>query len=208
VGYKKSYSQLHLSGLNRNTESTAHGGEHTQGKRKSKRPFDPKQALHVVLRSSKARGEFSKLHPKNCNHVKSLVSRLKQRWGIRVYRYANVGNHLHLLIRARSRADWQGFIRELSGGVAIIVTGAKKGLAIKRTRGRGFWDQLVFTRIVQFGRDFKKVAQYVLTNLWEGLGVPVRKFLKRGFHVLEISEDGAVLVTPDLLNKFSGERVA
>lgn len=189
--------QLSLPGLK--SHSKAHGGELAQGKRKTKRPFDPKQALHVVLRSSKARGRLSMLHPDHCNAIRDLMDRLKKRWNISVYRYANVGNHLHLLIRARSRADWQGFIREFSGGIAMLVTGARKSHALPRPKAksaqRGFWDYLVFTRIVAFGRDFKKAAEYVLTNLWEGAGIPVRKHLKRGYRILEISEDGAVFVT-------------
>jgi len=148
------------------------------------------------------------LRPQHCNHIQALLHRLKKRWGVSVYRYANVGNHLHLLIRCRSRRAWQGFIRELSGGVAMIVTGAKKGNALKRSivpgtsvsnanagkSIRGFWDHLVFTRIVSFGRDFNGVAQYVCTNLWEELGVPVRKLLAQGLKILEMSEDGAVLI--------------
>ena len=180
----------------------AHGGEHTQKKRKGKRPFDPKQALHVVLRSSLARGQYSMLRPSHCNHIRNLMDRLKTRWNISVYRYANVGNHLHLLIRAKSREDWQGFIREFSGGIAMIVTGAKKGNGLPRSKSkdipesakRGFWDYLVFSRIVAFGKDFKGVAEYVLKNLWEGAGVPVREILHRGYRILEISEDGAVFV--------------
>jgi len=143
------------------------------------------------------------LHPRHCNHVRNLLDRLKKRWNISVYRYANVGNHLHLLIRAKSRSDWQGFIREFSGGIAMIVTGAKKGYGLPRSKAqdtpesakRGFWDGLVFTRIVAWQRDFKNVATYVLKNLWEAAGIPVRDILDRGYRILEISEDGAVFVT-------------
>ena len=108
---KRQQNQLFLPGFNSKTKSQAHGGEHTKGKRKGQRPFDPKQALHVVLRSSNARGQLSMLSPSHCNHIRNLMDRLKTRWGVSVYRYANVGNHLHLLIRAKSRSDWQGFIR-------------------------------------------------------------------------------------------------
>ncbi len=201
---KEQQKQLFLPGFNRTTAKGAHGGEHTKGKRKGLRPFDPKQALHVVLRSSKARGELSMLRPQHCNHIRNLMDRLKTRWGVSVYRYANVGNHLHLLIRAKSRADWQGFIRELSGGIAMIVTGAKKSHALARSKSkdvcesakRGFWDHLVFTRIVRFGKDFVGVAEYVLKNLWEGVGIPVREILARGYRIMEISEDGFVFVAP------------
>ena len=151
------------------------------------------------------------LHPRHCNHIRNLVDQLKKRWNISVYRYANVGNHLHLLIRAKTRTSWKGFIRELAGGIAILVTGARKGAALKRmcaqsllhkdhtvlvpeSSQRGFWDHLVYTRIVSFGRDYNNVARYVLTNLWEGFGVPVRKFLEKGFRILEINEVGGIFV--------------
>jgi REP element-mobilizing transposase RayT len=188
-----------LPGFNRKTLSNAHGGEHSKNKRKTMRPFDPKQALHVVLRSSKAKHKLSMLHPNHCNLIRNKVDQLKKRWNVSVYRYANVGNHLHLLIRAKSRADWQGFIRELAGSIAMIVTGARKGMPL----AKGFWDHLVFTRIVQFGRDFKNVARYVCINLWEGSGIAVRKLLAKGQRILEMSEDGFVLVSanapPDIL---------
>jgi hypothetical protein len=195
-------AQLSLPGLNRRTRDLAHGGELARGHRKGPRPFDPKQALHVVLRSSKARGGLSMLHPRHCNHIRTLVERLQRRRAVRVYGYANVGNHLHLLIRAKSRADWQAFIREFSGGVAMLVTGARKGTGLRRSHDpslpesarRGFWDGLVFTRIVGWGRDFTRVADYVSLNLWEGLGIPLRRYLARGYRCLEISEDGAVLM--------------
>lgn len=202
---KRQMNQLRLPGFNRKTFVHAHGGALAVGKRKTKRPFDPKQALHVVLRSSQAKGVHSLLHPRNCNHIQRWMERSKERWGIRVYRYANVGNHLHLLIQAPSRVAWQGFIREFSGGVAMIVTGARKGEPVLGGRSpkdsgmalgacRGFWDGLVFTRIVAFGRDFVGVARYVAQNLWEGAGVPVRRLLLRGYRVLELSEDGFVLI--------------
>lgn len=204
---KSFHNQPFLPGLVRNTVARAHGGELALGRRKVARPFDSKQALHVVLRSSKARGAYSLLHPHHCNLIRDTAERLRVRWGIRVFRYANVGNHLHLLIQAPTRAAWQGFIRELSGRIAMIVTGARKGNGLARSGSRkhgakgiaesaqrGFWDHLVFTRIVAWGRDYKNVAQYVAKNLWEGAGVSVRKYLKRGFRVLELSEDGIVMV--------------
>ena len=211
-----SFSFLHYPGLSPKTGKVSHGGEHTRGKRKEKRPFNPNEALHVVLRSSKAHGEHSMLRSQNCNHIRDLVNRVKDRYGVRVYRYANVGNHIHLLIRARSRKQWQGFIRELAGQIAMIVTGARKGHALPREKSvggarsvgsaasavRGFWDHLVYTRIVSWGKDFKRVAEYVLKNLWEGVGIPLRKLLDRGYRVAELSEDGFVLVSPDLLGRY------
>jgi REP element-mobilizing transposase RayT len=128
---RESEKESYLPGFEKSA-GASHGGELSRGKRKTFRPIDPKQALHVVLRSSKARGSLSMLHPKHCNAVEKYVQKSAKRWGIRIYRFANVGNHLHLLIKVSSRAAWKSFSREIAGGIAQIVTEAKKGEALAR----------------------------------------------------------------------------
>jgi len=176
-----------LPGFNSKTLAISHGGSLAQGKRKSARPIDPKQGLHVVLRSSQARGHQSMLNAQYCEHIHDLVHQLAKHWGVRVYRFANVGNHIHLLIKVPSRAIWRRYIRELSGGIAIIVTGARKGAALKKNEaGRGFWDGLVFTRIVKFGRDFTMVKTYLAKNLFEAAGLPMKRLLAQGYRIITI----------------------
>lgn len=170
-------SQLNLPGLNLKSIKASHGGELVKGKRKEARPFRSKQAMHVILRSTKARGAHSLLHPNHAGLIKQLIFKLKNRWGVSVYHYANVGNHLHLLVRCRSKRSWQGFIRALAGQIAMIVTGSRKGQGLTRSARnleRGFWDHLVFTRLVTFGRDFNYVAKYLSQNIWEATGLMVQ----------------------------------
>ena len=189
--------ESYLPGFNSKTASISHGGEHTLGKRKTLRPIDPKQALHVVLRSSQARGEQSMLSPRHCDKVQEFTAKLAKRWGVRLYRYANVGNHIHLLIKVPSRAVWKRFLRQLAGGIALIVTGAKKGSPLARnSTGRGFWDHLAFTRIVQFGRDYENMGRYLIKNLFEAAGVPVKKLLAQGYRVCVVSKDGVIIGAP------------
>lgn len=185
---RKNKFQLSLPGFTQKSKALSHGGILSIGKRKTARPFDRKQALHVVLRSSKANGSLSLLTQKNRKHIEILLNRVKKKWNIQIYHFANVGNHIHLLIRAKTRRDWQNFIRELTGAIAVIVTNARKGLACK------FWDHLVFTRIVRFGSEFNVVADYVSKNLWESVGVPIRKYLKDGFKIQEFGRQGFVVV--------------
>jgi REP element-mobilizing transposase RayT len=195
VGLKK---ESYLPGFNSKTVAVSHGGDLALGKRKIRRPIDPKQALHVVLRSSKAQGALSMLRPKNAEHIHQLTQKLSRRWGVRIYRYANVGNHIHLLVKVPSRAIWQRFIRELTGGIALIVTGAKKGAGLERNEtGRGFWDRLVFTRIVGFGRDFNGVMQYLIKNLFEAAGLPMKRLLSQGFQLTTIRRDGRLANAPN-----------
>jgi hypothetical protein len=184
--------QSFLPGLNLKA-SASHGGELSRGKRKTYRPIDPKQALHVVLRSSRARGKLSMLHPDHCDAIETFTRQVAFRRGITLYRYANVGNHLHLLVRAPSRIAWQRFLRELSGGIAILVTGARKGSALKRNETqRGFWDHLAFTRIVSFGRDFERLARYFIKNIFEAAGIPMKKLLAQGYRIASIGRDGVL----------------
>jgi REP element-mobilizing transposase RayT len=191
-------NESYLPGFNSKTVAFSHGGDLALGKRKIRRPIDPKQALHVVLRSSKAQGALSMLRPKNAEHIHQLTQKLSKRWGVRIYRYANVGNHIHLLVKVPSRAIWQRFIRELTGGIALIVTGAKKGSGLERNEtGRGFWDRLVFTRIVSFGRDFNGVMQYLIKNLFEAAGLPMKRLLSQGFQLTTINRDGRLSNAPN-----------
>jgi REP element-mobilizing transposase RayT len=195
--------QIEFPGFNAKA-GIAHGGSGVKGRRKTFRPIDPKQALHVVLKSSKARGGLSLLHPKHCNAIELFMRKTAKRWGIRVYRYANVGNHIHLLIQVPTREAWKRFSKELSGGIAQIVTGARKGLALKRSADttipesakRAFWDELLFTRIVKFGRDFEGLCRYVVKNIFEAAGVPMKRLLAQGQRVLLITQDGKLLGAP------------
>ncbi|MFZ4404442.1 MAG: hypothetical protein ACOYOK_10105, partial [Pseudobdellovibrionaceae bacterium] len=64
------------------------------------RPISTKHAMHIVLRSDRAKGASSMLAAKNSKKIQRIIWNQAQRCGVRIYEYANVGNHLHLLLRA------------------------------------------------------------------------------------------------------------
>ena len=74
-----------------------HGGDFRRGRRKLERPVSTRRPMHVVLQSERARGAWSmrKHEPAIREALRACVSRS----GVRVYEFANVGSHLHLLIR-------------------------------------------------------------------------------------------------------------
>jgi hypothetical protein len=180
----------------RDLNRRAHGGEMRTGKRKLARPFDPRRPLHIVLRSSRAKGEWSFLRARNEKRVKHLVHQEALRSDVRVYQYANAGNHLHLVLRAKTRAGLARFLRVIAGLIARAVTGAKKGAAISATKAPDarstsaragtatsvhtktqtlsarsvFWDALAYSRIVEWGKEFIRVRDYLVLNELEGLG--------------------------------------
>ena len=97
----------------------------------------------------------------------SVIKLLSERFGIKVYRFANSGNHLHLLVQPTSRQAYLNFIRALTGIIARIVLNAERGSASMIDR---FWDSRPFTRIVEWGKDFAGVRNYIDLNTLEAIG--------------------------------------
>src|SRR4051794_38664482 len=77
---------------------TAHGGVLRRGRRKLERPVSTRRPMHVVLTSHRARGCWSLRRHERV--VREALRTMARRFGVRVYDSANVGSHLHLLIRA------------------------------------------------------------------------------------------------------------
>jgi hypothetical protein len=145
--------------------SLEHGGETRVGKRKIARPFTPKKAMHLTFRSSKATGDWSFLHRRNKLAVHLYFVELLEKWQGTHYNYANVGNHLHAVVRFKSRRQFRAFLREFTQKVMFQVTKARKGAP----QGR-FFDQIVYSRVVEWGKAFKTLKDYLWKNKLEALG--------------------------------------
>ena len=147
----------------------SHGGG-SVGRRKVFRPLDRKKPLHIVLKSSHAKGRMSLLSRKL--EVRELVEKKAAKYQIKIHGFENMGNHLHLMVSFKSRKGIQDFMRVISGLIARVVTGAQKGKAF----GKRFWDHLAFTRIVMGRRDFAKMTHYLAKNEVERTnGTAIRK---------------------------------
>jgi REP element-mobilizing transposase RayT len=149
---------------------TAHGGELSKGKRKTRRPISLKKSMHLVMRSSRAKGNYSLRAFHNKPTVEKLIKRYALMFDIRIYQFTIHFNHIHIALRAKNRENLQNFLRALTGNIAVKILKAKKGLK----RGK-FWDLLAFTRIVEWGRAFKALIKYVIQNELEARGeIPYR----------------------------------
>lgn len=138
---------------------------------KRSRPIATKQAIHLVMRSTLARGERSFL--KRRRRLEALVRGRAAAEGIRVYDFANVGNHLHIVMRVPSHRAYKSYVRALSGLIARQILDAERGRAWKGTEDHGsrFWDTRPYTRIVTWGRDYAQLKSYVELNRAEAAGV-------------------------------------
>jgi hypothetical protein len=133
--------------------------------RKIARPIATKKPMHIVLKSSRARGHWSLI--KRRKPVEEAVYRTAKKFNIRVRLYQNVGNHLHLAIQGKKRRSIQSFFRVLPQALAYLVTETKKGNPIGK-----FWDAPLFSRIVSGKKDWLNLKIYFEKNFWEAKGMP------------------------------------
>jgi len=167
----------------------AYGGElrNTRAGRAHGRPLDTKNSMHLVLRSSKAKGRWSFLHPKNKNRIKDILNRFALKWGVDIYSVANVGNHLHIHMKLYNRHTYRPFIRAVTAAIAMAVTGASRWKPLKAqdansNSGRQFWDYRPYTRVVRSFRAILNMRDYIQINKLEGYGVNrgVAEYLVKG----------------------------
>lgn len=122
--------------------------------------------MHIVLKSSRAVGRKSFAHSKNFGRVKAAIERGCSRYGVKLILYSNNFNHLHLLVRFKSRAMYLRFIRTVCGELAMIATGAKKGA----NAAQKFFDARPFSRIIRGFKTFRVAYDYVRLNQLEAAG--------------------------------------
>jgi len=170
--------QLSLFGglLEFDISRTGHGGRESRGHRKGERPVSVRRPMHVTLHSHRARGPWSLRRHERV--VSEAMRSCAARAGVRVYDFANVGSHIHLLLRARKREAFQAFLRSFAGIVARRVTGSKKGRPLQ---GGPFWSGLAWSRLVAWGRDYWGVRHYIFRNHLEAAqGPAIRRAFEHG----------------------------
>jgi hypothetical protein len=140
----------------------AFGGSRLKSHPKQARPLSTKAPIHLVLRSENARGARSFLRvPKK---ARGIFEKTCAKRGIRIYRYANVGNHFHVILRLTKLFQWKPFIRELTSRLAALVDGPAK-----------FWTGRPFTRLLHgWGKNFRTAINYVVLNQMEAAGLLTR----------------------------------
>ena len=123
----------------------SYGGEllKTRKGRSQGRPLDTKNTMHLVLRSSKARGELSFWKPKNKNEIKRIISKFSGKYGVKVLSMANVGNHLHFQIKLSNRYGYFAFIRAITAAIAMAVTNVSRWNSL----GSATWQRALESRV-------------------------------------------------------------
>lgn len=138
----------------------AHGGSVSKGRRKLARPLASKKPVHLVLKSSCAKGQLSLLGPRHRLGVDQTIRRWARHFAVTLHFFENMGNHLHIVVSFPRRANFQKFLKTIAAQIAKLVTGARKGHPF----GKRFWDTLAFTRVITGRRDFLGMQNYLRKN--------------------------------------------
>lgn len=137
---------------------------------KYKRPLHSRYPVHLTLRAIKGGMRL----PKLSERVKEIIERAAARRGVKIYRYANVGNHLHLVIRVTKLGQWAAFIREISGRIAALM----REMGITES-GERYWLHRPFTEVVRnWKQGFKQLCAYVHLNWLQAEGFINRRETK------------------------------
>jgi REP element-mobilizing transposase RayT len=146
------------------------GGSHFKKRKgRGRRPLDTNHSMHLVLRSSKATGQWSMLNGRNHKKTEEILYRFARKYGVRIYSFANAGNHLHLHIKLSTRHTYRKFIRAVTAAIAIAITKVSRWNKLQKRLK--FWDLRPFSRVVMSWRGFLNMKDYIYINQLEGAGV-------------------------------------
>jgi len=144
-----------------------YGGElfKTRKGRSGPRPLDTKNTMHLVLRSSKAKGEWSFREPKNYKKIKALIEKFSTKHAIKIHSYAINYNHIHFHFKLINRYTYKKFIRALTAAIMMAVTKCSRWNKIKEK----FWNLRPFTRVVVGFKVFLNIKKYIEINQLEAI---------------------------------------
>lgn len=157
----------------------------TRKGRAHERPLDTRNSMHIVLRSSKAKGAWSFKKKSNANKIQALLYKFAKRYAVKLHSDANVGNHIHLHLQLTRRLTYKPFIRALTGSIAMAVTGVSRWNPQREKLG--FWDHRPWSRVVFGANAFKTLKAYIQINQLEGLGYPRDVARSKNKSALEIN---------------------
>jgi hypothetical protein len=164
-----------------NTHAKSYGGIllNTRKGRSTARPLDTKNTMHLVLRSTKATGEWSFKRSKNELKIRHIIQKFSLRFGVQLHSLAVVGNHLHMHFKLTNRYTYRPFIRAVTASIAMAITGMSRWNKIQQKanatssgslKSFKFWDYRPFTRVVQSFRARLQLDDYIQINQLENFG--------------------------------------
>lgn len=130
--------------------------------------------MHIVLRSTQARGAWSFVRPQNKHMINQVLAKHAHRTGVEMLGTGNAGNHLHLRLKFSNRTQYKHFIRAVTGEIALKIKGViNPDIKISKP----LWDYRPFSSIVGTASYVQRLNDYIKINNLEGQGF-IRAFAR------------------------------
>lgn len=153
-----------------NLHPSAHGGVlRNRRSGRGKRTISTNYSMHLVLRSSLARGEWSFVRPRNRAMIERVLAKHARRMQVILHGTGNAGNHLHIRAKFLQRKLYLKFIRAVTGEIALHI---KKIAHHGAVLNCNFWDRRPFSSIVAGANYVTQLTDYIKINQLEGRGFP------------------------------------
>jgi REP element-mobilizing transposase RayT len=136
----------------------------TRDCRKKPRPLSYRCSMHFVLRSSQAIGRKSFRNFRK--PIDDILNKFAAKHRVKIVRYANSNNHLHLQLALQTRHSYKAFIRAVSAAIAMKVAGKSRWNKVAKK----FWDRRPWSRIVEGRYYATNMRRYIWINQLEGCG--------------------------------------
>ena len=126
-------------------EKTEHGGSLTHTKRHTFKPLHSKKIIHLVLKTE------NRILFKNKKVILEVLKRQEKLSGVKIYKLSVQHNHIHHALVFSDRSQYKRYVRAVTGILA-------------RYFGRGVWKYRPYTKVVEWGRQWKSLKAYIEMN--------------------------------------------
>ena len=170
------FQQQNLFSIN-SKHRYSHGGVLRQlRKGRGVRPLSTKEPLHVVFKVNHLRlRSYSLRSAQSFSLTHKIIKKYSLRFRVKIEQLSIQKDHIHILIRAPRRSQFQYFFRVVAGQIAQRFE--HEGLFRKVTdtpttqpkKGTSLWKLRPFSRVVRGFRAYKIVCDYIRLNELEVL---------------------------------------
>lgn len=122
------------------------GGSLLKGKRKKKRPIDTRKPMHLVFKAKNPDKLLREVKP-----VRQMICKYANQVRLKIFSIAVHADHIHICLRVDDRTSYVKWVRALTSRLVQLLPGLK-------------WALRPYTRIMEWGRDLKRVISYLTKN--------------------------------------------
>ncbi len=183
----------------------SHGGTlRNSRKGRGTRPLSCKEPIHLVIKANKECLYGGLRSHRRYFLIQKIVDRYGRKFFVKIEQISIQNDHVHFLIRASRRTQYQKFFKVVAGQIAQqfqkqgllnfaknlecekTVTATPRPNQKSQQKVKKLWKYRPFTRVIRGWKSYQTTRSYIKLNEQEALGnIPYRKQRLRGLSAEE-----------------------